>query len=197
MLSWVHTFFMLSDWLPSAMALTKRVKGSSKPTFQLSQLSQYRRTRFHLYFAMESWLFENSFKNSNLVMRISVSKEKRSVDQVWRIGNWAEKKFRSLFLVSVSLKFSSCWQLDSKSSTAKLFNKIWWFAYSFPKESDSSKKISGYRRIFFGLTSFTYLMHPIKRCTKLAVLLKKQRATKRHQNSIHYRDRTLLNIVSQ
>ena len=53
--------------------------------------SQDRRTRFHWYFAMESWLFQNCFKKSILVMRISVSKEKRSVDQVWRNGNWTEK----------------------------------------------------------------------------------------------------------
>ena len=38
---------------------------------------------------MESWIFENCFKDSNMVMRISVSKETRPVDQVWRFGNWA------------------------------------------------------------------------------------------------------------
>ena len=46
---------------------------------------------------MESWISENCIKDSNMVMRISVSKENRSVDQVWRIGNWAEKKISKPF----------------------------------------------------------------------------------------------------
>ena len=180
-------WFQLWRWLSVSKTL---------PSLTLTTFSRWR-TSFLLYFAMESWHFENCFEKSNLVMRTSVSKEKRSVDQVWRIGNWAEKyNFEAYFLCRClwSFRLAANWiQSQVQLKVSIKFDRL---RIRFQK-SRARKKSLPLTKNIFGLTSFTCLLHPVKRCTNSSVLLKKQRATTRHKNSIKYCDRTLLNIVSQ
>ena len=46
------------------------------------------------------------------------------------------------FVVSVSLKLSSCTQIDAKSNIAKFLKSVCSLVYSIPKESSLSNRVS-------------------------------------------------------
>ena len=77
------------------------------------------------------------------------------------------------FVVSVSLKHSSCTQIDSKSNIAKLLKSLCSLVYSILKESSLSNRVSWVWYTIFGSTFFTRSLHVVKCCSKLNIPLKK------------------------
>ena len=73
------------------------------------------------------------------------------------------------FVVSVSLKLSSCMQMDSKSNLAKFLKNVCSSVYSIPEESS----FCWVWYTFFGWAFLTRSLHVVKRRSNLNILLKK------------------------
>ena len=80
---------MLSDLLISAIALTKRFKDSSKPNSH--NFLKIEEQGFYCTLPWKVDFLRTALKRATWWWGPAYQKEKWSVDQVWRIENWAEK----------------------------------------------------------------------------------------------------------
>ena len=60
-----------------------------------------------------------------------------------------EIRFSNHFVVSVSLKLSSCTKIDSKSNIVKFLKSVCSLMYSIPKECSLSNRVSWVLYTFF------------------------------------------------